>query len=564
MKYNDAMKIKGLILLILLPALETYSQSQDQNIAIFCKIWGFLKYYHPTVATGKIDWDNEFINRVIPVSEMNDKTAISNYYLRWIDELGKIDLCKKCTDTLPGSIRFNYNVDWLKDSSVFTNTLMHRLEYIRLNRNQGKNHYTPVVNVFGFKAASPNYKTEKPYPDAVYPSPPVRLLTLSRYWNIINYFYPYKYCIGKDWDSILSEKISQFKNAADTLSYHLAIRDLISSINDTHAGVFFTPYLLQELGTKMPPFIFEIIDHKAVITGSYNDSLTGRDDIQYGDIITKLNGEPLETIINERGKYISASNEDCRIRDVKGILLLGKEDSVSVTIDRNGLVMERIIHRYDFRRWNLFHTPKDDDAKRPAWEIRADNIGYVNLGNLDPGKVKKMMQDLLPAKAIIFDIRNYPKSVYPAIAKYLNTERKPFVRASMPNINFPGIYTFSKLMYAGTKNKLAYKGRVILLMDERTQSMAEFTVMALQTAPNVTTMGNHTAGADGDLIKIPLPGGYTTAMSSLGIYYPDGKPTQRTGIIPDIIVRPGIEGIRQKKDEVLDKAIEVINNGIAN
>ena len=48
-------------------------------------------------------------------------------------------------------------------------------------------------------------------------------------------------------------------------------------------------------------------------------------------------------------------------------------------------------------------------------------------------------------------------------------------------------------------------------------------------------------------------------MTGLGVYYPDGRQTQRIGIVPDIEVKPTIAGIRQKKDELLERAIEVIN-----
>jgi C-terminal processing protease CtpA/Prc len=84
--------------------------------------------------------------------------------------------------------------------------------------------------------------------------------------------------------------------------------------------------------------------------------------------------------------------------------------------------------------------------------------------------------------------------------------------------------------------------------------------MALQTAPNVTCIGSQTAGADGNISTFTFPGGYTTKMSGLGVYYPDWGETQRIGMVPDIEVKPTIEGLRMGKDEVLDKAIEFINS----
>jgi C-terminal processing protease CtpA/Prc len=42
------------------------------------------------------------------------------------------------------------------------------------------------------------------------------------------------------------------------------------------------------------------------------------------------------------------------------------------------------------------------------------------------------------------------------------------------------------------------------------------------------------------------------------VFYPDNRPTQRVGIIPDIMVEPTIEGIRAGRDELLEEAIRQI------
>ena len=57
---------------------------------------------------------------------------------------------------------------------------------------------------------------------------------------------------------------------------------------------------------------------------------------------------------------------------------------------------------------------------------------------------------------------------------------------------------------------------------------------------------------------ISLPGGLQTMISGIGIYYPDGTQTQRVGIVPDVEIEPTINGIKRGKDEVLEKAIEII------
>ena len=103
-----------------------------------------------------------------------------------------------------------------------------------------------------------------------------------------------------------------------------------------------------------------------------------------------------------------------------------------------------------------------------------------------------------------------------------------------------------------------YKGKLVVLVNELTQSQAEYTSMAFRAGDNTIIIGSTTAGADGNVSTIFLPGGMRTMISGIGVYYPNGKETQRVGIVPDIEVKPTIEGIRKGKDELMEKAIEII------
>jgi hypothetical protein len=47
-------------------------------------------------------------------------------------------------------------------------------------------------------------------------------------------------------------------------------------------------------------------------------------------------------------------------------------------------------------------------------------------------------------------------------------------------------------------------------------------------------------------------------ISGLGVFYPDKKPTQRIGILPDTEVKPTIAGIREGRDELLEEAVRQI------
>ena len=103
-----------------------------------------------------------------------------------------------------------------------------------------------------------------------------------------------------------------------------------------------------------------------------------------------------------------------------------------------------------------------------------------------------------------------------------------------------------------------YQGKVVILMDEGSQSQSEFAIMALRQAPNATVVGSPSIGADGNVVKVSLPGRVIFGMSSLGVYTPEGGQTQRCGLKPDIECYPTLDGIKAGKDELIEKAIEVI------
>jgi C-terminal processing protease CtpA/Prc len=179
------------------------------------------------------------------------------------------------------------------------------------------------------------------------------------------------------------------------------------------------------------------------------------------------------------------------------------------------------------------------------------------MGKLQIKQVDSVMTALEKSKAIVFDLRNYPNGTMYHVSTYLNAKPVTFSKFTKPDFAYPGMLDTTYHMYTGRVNKNYYKGRVLVLVNEETQSHAEFTTMILQTAPNVTVVGSQTAGADGDICWLPLPGGYRTAFSRLGVYYPDGRETQRIGIVPDVQVLPTIQGLIQGRDEVLEKAMEL-------
>ena len=131
------------------------------------------------------------------------------------------------------------------------------------------------------------------------------------------------------------------------------------------------------------------------------------------------------------------------------------------------------------------------------------------------------------------------------------------MKITQGNVDNPGEFIFRNSSEIPKANE-TYQGKLVVIVNENTQSSAEYQSMAFRAGVNTTIIGSQTAGADGNVSNILLPGGLQTGISGIGVYYPDGTQTQRIGIVPDIKVEPTINGIKQGKDEVLEKAIEII------
>lgn len=547
--------------LFLFISLRCFAQplTETQKLASLGKVWGFLKYYHPAVATGRLDWDGQLVRLLPSVQRAQNRDELSAIYTQLIDSLGTVKPCRNCAspEAVPARLRRNFDLSMLTDSVVLSVSLRDRLRFVAQNRNQAENHYVQAVQ----RGTNTKYDNEKPYTEMRSPDEAHRLLALFRYWNIVQYFFPYKYAIDKNWNDVLTDLIPVFRQADSEQAYQMALYQLVAQVQDSHGTINNSNKavcLRCDLGRYWLPFEIKIIDDRAVITRFYNDSIAAVNKLKVGMVISHIDGETIRARIERERIHVAASNEWTFLRDVVGLIgVVGLTEQATLTIEVGGRDSTLTVRRYTYGAFGKQANESIND-RNPVSRWLPDSIGYVNMGRLAPQQVDSVMRSFITAKAIIFDLRNYPQGTLGQVAPYLNTTNVPFVQFILPDLSYPSMMRTGPANRIGPRNKLYFKGRVLVLQNEATQSQAEFTVMALQTVSNVTVIGSQTAGADGGYVTIPLPGGYQATMTGQGIYYPDGRETQRIGIVPDVVVRPTIRGIQAGQDEVLERAIDVV------
>lgn len=539
------------VLFLLNSAFAQDKISEPEKIALTGKIWGFLKYYHPVVAAGKFNWDEELFKILPKVKASSTKQDLSDVYLAWIQELGQVKECKKCKAGDKQDIfDKNFNLNWISNSQILSSAVIKELLFIEQNRHQGTKYYVTTFQNVG----NINVTNEIIYKNLDWTNENLRLLTLFRYWNIVEYFFPYKYQTDTNWDEVLNQLTTKFLYSKTELDFHLAMLELIVSIDDSHAGLF-TEVMSDFFGKYMMPAYFEVVEDKVVLTRYYNETFAKKDDLKIGDVITKIDGQSLEEIFSNRAKYITGSNISRKRYNSYHAIFKGTTDSVTIEYIRDHQSKTKKVSRYLYGDFD--YKPK---VSTERYKILEGNIGYVNMELLTIEEVPDVMETLKDTKSIIFDIRNYPKGTLYSIAYYINSAEREFYKVISPDLNYPGKFIWRNGTICGYNGDLKYKGRVLLLVNEKAQSHAEFTIMCLQTGDNVTTIGSQTSGADGNASLIEMAGGEKTKITGIGIFYPDKTETQRKGIKIDLIVKPTIKGIIEGKDEVLEKAIELVKN----
>lgn len=525
------------------------TENNLSNIEFVGKIWGFLKYYHPAVRAGNYNWDFELF-QLLALLRDKSKSQCDSLIIKWIRGLDRTNGVKQKI-SLRDDVKMNPDFNWFRNSG-FSARMIKLLDSIHLIHRGGLNYYVKLH-------PAPSFNNEIGYSQYDFPDLGFRILSLLRYWNIIKYYYPYRYNLETRWDSVLHYELRKFACAENELQYKLAILSLITEINDSHARIVSGGDLLELYkGNRRLPVSLEIVSGKPVVSGYYDSSLGKSSGLAIGDIVESVNGVSVSQILEEKMPFLPASNEPVKLRSFVFDLLRTNDTVLTIGFIRNEFhctISVKSIPNYLLDIYYKYHSVDT------CCQIFSGNIGYINPYRLKANSIREVMKAFINLKGFIIDFRYALSEEIREMTDYLLENRVPFAKVTGPNNVVPGLFTFIETDSIGKAGKEKYSGNIILLVNEYTQSSGEYNVMAFKRYPKTIVIGSTTAGADGDVANIELPGGVTTTFSSLGIYYPDKSETQQIGIIPDIKVSPSIFGIREGKDEILDFAIRLLNKG---
>lgn len=537
---------------------------KKQDLFILGKIWGFLKYFHPQVASGKFDWDNELINFIPSYLHFTSRKEKNDSLLAWINRLGDVPILNTGNYDTVKNVKIRPDFSWISTKN-FSEALVTKLKYILANRKQGDQYYIKFEHGEGLNI--PVFLNEKSYSNNKYPEVEIRILALFRFWNNIEYWYPYKYNLSQSWDKTLKQYISPIVSVKDALEYTKQIQKLLARIGDGHGYVrSITTNNLQ--GNLRRPFIVRYVENKLIIAAITNDSIAKQKSFYIGDVIERVDAVNTSDYINEKLQYVSASTKSDALltfcRDFRNT----KNDSTLLRISHNGISKNILLNNILDKKYVNPYTPIFSYQRDSSLCMLKYNILYLNVGRFNIKDSNLLIKSMAEAKSLIIDSRqNALESLHQenplAIINKLISTGKSSYKFSTVKMNFPGLFKIvdsTSVKLKPEKFNQIFNKPIAILINEETKSVGEFMSMIFSVAPKTILVGTHTAGADGSAYTIVLPGNLYIQYTHIGIYWADGRETQRMGILPDLKVTPTIEGYKKRTDEILEKAIEYLSN----
>jgi C-terminal processing protease CtpA/Prc len=404
------------------------------------------------------------------------------------------------------------------------------------------------------------FHPDRGYPEMLEPGLEYRQLSVIRAWNVIHYFYPYLHLIG-DWDAVLPEFLARMEEAKTGKDYALTIAEMMTHVPDGHTNVWGHPALDERVGKAGLPVSVRWIEGAPVVISASDEAKAAG--IELGDALVSVDGEPIEAGMERLDKTFTASTPwALRNRDVR-LLLLGSEGSTAV------LKLRKLDG--DAREVSLVRDPKKTPPPPQGEVVRIlpGNLGYVDLPRLARGDVDAMFEKVKGTRGLILDMRGYPQGTAWSIAPRINTRNAKvgaqFRRSQVSAFSFEegeaGFY-FAQPLPELPEGKEKYTAPTVMLIDDRAISQSEHSGLFYEAASGTKFIGSPTAGANGDVTRFPLPGGIWVLFGGHDVRHADGRQLQRVGLTPDIAVEPTRKGIAAGRDEVLERAVQYLTDGI--
>ncbi len=579
---------------------KSLSSRELKNIICFTQLYGYIRYFYPSKASKKIDWNRFAIYGVRKVENAKNENELiiilkelfypiapelllSNNPLKdisYLSDIGKRGYYKYYGFGVT-PIGFPINLFY----KPFKSKLIHF-------RNTQKEECLKEKNIMSFQLDSTihcylphcvllknkldrKFKESSKLVDTIELALPKmnnvemrsrRIATIIITWNVIQHFYPYfTKTERKKWFKNLPEYINQSSLDKNKFDFYNTLSLMLGDINDGHVMINPSVYRMRFFGiianqnklkVYFPRIQFAIINDTVIVENvgyEYNKLL------QKGDIVLKFNNTNAHQLINNKLKYVSASTSTFKKARAANILTSSfvKDSTILLIVKRCKSKQIDTVAVSTDAEYGYYKQ----DTSEYIREI-AKGIYYINQvsDNASFKEFKKHLIEFDDARGVIIDMRGYPPYFTDKMLGYFINKKLSSADFLTPIVTYPNrenVKYISDNIYLKPQKQFI-KTKLIVLTNTYAISYAESLLDMIKYYKIGTIIGSNTAGTNGDITKVRLPI-FQFYFTALKVLKHNGQKLYGRGISPDIYVTPIINGIQKGKDEVLERAINYID-----
>jgi hypothetical protein len=560
-------------------ATQQESRQEVENVTAFARLYGVVRYFYPSDAAAELEWNRFAVLGVRKVRAARDAQQLAATLKELVDPLGPgveigADLPKDARTIAPGESLTTWRYHGPPVAPSGARSRAYRAERIKVDGaagRAGESAAAPAgvsaefVLASGLKARVPIALTAaEAGPDggrmmrlnalraalSEIQDPgdsadlDVRLADVVVVWNVFRHFYPYWQEAGVDWDARLAPQLTATRDAANAADHRDRVMQVVADARDGHGRVS-DP---KAAARGWLPVQFTKVANDIVISASTDPAL------RVGTIVSTIDDTPAAKRLAEQMTLASGTSQWKEFRGLQELLRCTPTVDVRLVIDiGNGP-----------RATNV-----KCDATRPAVENRpeivtqlAPGVWYVDLTRARMADVRPSLATLAEARGVIFDLRGYPTDAGAQILPHLidapEEDRWMHVaRITGPFGQIDGWESHGWNMKPATP-RLA--GKIVFLTDGRAISYAESVMGYVADRKLATIVGSPTAGTNGNVAAFIVPSGATVGFTGMRVSGHDGRaPFHLIGVLPNVPAASTLAGLREGRDEVLERALAIVN-----
>ncbi len=382
-----------------------------------------------------------------------------------------------------------------------------------------------------------------------------RLADVALIWNVMEHFYPYFDVVEADSPGMLRAALMSAATDKDGVAFLATLRRLVAAYHDGHGHVAFPG----EPPTTPLPIAWDWVEGRLVVT-DVGPGLQGQgpdEGVHRGTVVREIDGRPAAQALGDAERSISAATPQWARRNALRKIALGAPGSETT------LEVEDADGRA--RRVSLRHPSGYEpvaEARPPKIHEVRPGIYYVDIDRVSDADFREALPKLEKARGIVFDFRGYPSKINPGtFFAHLIDHRVTSPQWHVPVVTKPGRkgVSFERTgEWSLAPEAPCFKAKRAFITDGRAISYAESCLGIVEHEHLGAIVGGPTAGTNGNINVVPLPGGYNVIFTGMKVLKHDGSRHHGVGILPTVPISRTVKGVAEGKDELLEKAIEVV------